>query len=448
LEVARSLVDGAPRLGWLIDGNPETPEIAVMLQDTGDQIVLTVPTKGMFGGTEGFDGRWFMSGFASRDDPDRTRYPYEPPRVLMFVDNEGPVVLVGCHAIGSRSSTKAGVGRIVASFAVIGARNLKYARINGMRSELPGLALWSGQRSVHTKPETDDAGRVQQVQVRLDSPSPTPLARTMNLSLRPTWRTSRPDNIGTFTAHDVVELETITKQPRGWTDHLDSHVALRELLVLSAWRHFGFLGLWVNREDDPKRLMSGETTGPRWSEVATHLLREHGAWDQPPRFLFTFQDIGPTGVRRWLRLRSRYSRAMQPLVAIADQKDAFWETRMVQSGIALEALGYQIELDRGGGNLDSRGQLSYPKAIDTVLEDMAVVPIDDVEDWKRRSRECHVGVKHADTGLPDALELANTLRENLLVLRTWLASRLGCPKSTLQKRCERDPLADEYVAMD
>ena len=33
------LVEGNPRLGWFGDGDPETPEMAVMLQNTGEQIV-------------------------------------------------------------------------------------------------------------------------------------------------------------------------------------------------------------------------------------------------------------------------------------------------------------------------------------------------------------------------------------------------------------------------
>ena len=43
--VKNSLREGQVRLGWLFDGNPDTPEVAVMLQNTDEQIVLTVPIK-------------------------------------------------------------------------------------------------------------------------------------------------------------------------------------------------------------------------------------------------------------------------------------------------------------------------------------------------------------------------------------------------------------------
>lgn len=342
----------------------------------------------------------------------------------------------------------AGLGLIVPNFAVLGGTNLRYDKINGMRSELPGLALWSRLRSVHTKSQTDAKGRVQKVDVSLDSPAAISLAHAMNLTLRPTWRTSYPDNLGTFAAYDVVELETTTKRPRSWEDHLKEHIAMRELLVLAGWRDFGFLRLSVNREDDPERAMSGNPIDSRWAEVVTHRLRKHEAWARDPRFLFTFNDIGAAGVRRWLRTRSRFARAIQPLVAIADQRDAFWETRMAQSGIALEALGYQIDVDHGGSNLDSRGQLTYKNALEVVHGDMNTFPLDDVDGWKQRSHDCYMSVKHPDREPPDSLVLANTLRQNLLVLRVWLSSRLGCPKSILDRAIERDPLSSEYVMID
>lgn len=441
------LVEGKPRLGWLFDGDPDTPELAVMLQDTGKQVVLTVPTKGIRGFREGRYEQWFMPASRHGDDPDWSSDAYKPPPVLMFQDNEGSVALVGCRATGFKSSLSAGSGLVVSNFAILGATHLGYGKINGMRSELPGLALWSGQRSVHKKTERDAEGRVQKVDLSLDSPPQIPLSKALNFMLRPTWRTSNPDNIGTFAAHDVVELQTTAKRARPWENHLNQHIAMRELLVLAAWRHFGFRGLSVNREDDPERSLSGDPIAPRWADVVTHRLQDHQPWTQDPRFLFTFSDIGTTGVRHWLKLRSRFTRAIQPLLAVADQADAFWETRMTQSGIALEALGYQIDIDYGGGHLDKRGQLPYKKALDVILRDMSCVPLDDTEDWKQRSHDCYMSIKHPDRTWPDALVLANTLRQNLLVLRVWLASRLGCPEAQLKQTIENDPLSSEYVML-
>jgi hypothetical protein len=77
------LIVGQPRLGWFIDGNRDTEQIAVMLQDTGSAIELTVPLRGMFSAKDPY-GRWWSSGVAFDDDPDRTKHSYEPPRVLLL----------------------------------------------------------------------------------------------------------------------------------------------------------------------------------------------------------------------------------------------------------------------------------------------------------------------------------------------------------------------------
>jgi hypothetical protein len=446
--VKNSLPEGQVRLGWLFDGNPDTPDVAVMLQNTGEQIVLTVPIKD----EDAFDTymRWFGRGIHFGDDPDRTKFSYRPPRVLIFQDDHGTVVLVGCRAAGMSSNLFAGLGggRIVPNFAILDGRNPRYESANGLRSEIPGLSHWAGLTSVAYTPTTDDDGRLQRLDVQAESPSELSLTRSMNLTLRPTWRTSLPDEMGTFAVHDVVQLQTTMKQPSPLENHLEEHVAVRELLVVSAWKRFGFSRLLVNRDDDPKTVASGDPIGARWAEIITHRLHKPVDGIQSPHFMFTFHDIGRVGVHRWRKMRFQYERAIQPFIGIADQESTFWRTRMVQSGIALEALGYQLAIDAGRSALNSRGQLSYMDALGLVLDGLKYNPLNDPEDWKTRSRDCYMGVKHADRPVPDSLVLANTYRENLLIFRLWVASRLGVSATILKARMSQDPHAADYVLID
>jgi len=405
------LLVGEPRLGWLIDGDSSTPEVAVMLQDTGDEIVLTVPFGGGFASSEPY-ARWFSAGIRFGDDTAGSHSYVPPPRVLLFHDTGGVVVLVGCRSAGMSSNlVTAGTGRIVCNFAVIGAMNLKYERINGLRTVMPALAAWTGLRSVRVDPKTDRESRVQRVEVSLESPPAVPLARVKNLSLWPSWETSHPDQAGSFAAHNVVGLQTMASKPATWREHLDGHLAIRELLAISGWQPFGFSRAWATRTDDPARLMPGATTGLQWTEVRSYGLRAHEDRERTPRFLFTFDDIGPVGVRRWLSLRRRYVQAIQPLVGLTDQDHTFLETRLVQSGIALEALGHQLAVDAG---MNAKKQLSYNNALDLVLGDLLFNPIDgDFSEWKKRSNACYMGVKHPDRPVPDLLILLTTLREHL-----------------------------------
>lgn len=444
---SNDLVVGSPRLGRLIDGDERTPEVAVLLEDTGGQVQVVVLTGGV-ASRDPYE-RWFSgSQVMYGDDPERVLYAYKPPRVAMFYDVNGPVALVGCRAGKARSSMTGGRGVVEVDFAVLGARHMNYEKINGVRVEMPGLSPWTRMKSVHVTPSAGSDGRVRNLEVRLEAPDAVHLSRRVNLGLRPTWRTSRSESGGTFEAHDVVELMTATQRPRAWVEHLDTVLAVRELMCLSAWKPLGFTKVAVNRGDDPQRVLSGDAIGERWAQVVSYRFPTHQDWVQEPNFLFYFPEIGSAGVRRWLRLRRHFSRAFKPLVEILDQEDAFVSTRLVQTGIALEALGYQLLLDAGAVPPNKRLVVKYHEALDAVLGDMAHIPLDDQKGWKDRSSQCYRGVKHADNSLPGTLDLLNTYRENVLVLRYWLAARMGLDDAALKARLEDDPLGRPWVAAE
>ena len=421
------LQEGKPRIGWMIDGDHSTPEIAVMLELTEDAVQLTIPTKGLFGSEDPYT-RWFGSGILYGDDPDRTRYRYSPPHHLLFYDHLGSVVLVGCRASASSSSSNgAGFGRIIAEYAVLGERGLDLDKINGIRTEMPGLAAWTGITSRTSAFTTDSKNHTRSFTVTMSSPDATKLSRRKNLALSPSWSTSTPV-AGTQSTRDFIQLVTATRRAEDWDEHLALHRAVQMLLSLSAWREFGYSRVEVAK----MRQVGSRSHQPlaterdiAWSEVVTHRLPKHEQWATSPRFLFRYDDIGAVGVARWLRIRDQYERAMLPLASVIGQHSMFLEAAVLQTGIAVEALGYQIASQATPPKLNSRGQIAYTDAMDAILADMSVIPVPDIEGWKLRSRLSYMGVKHADNRTPDMLTLANAYRENALVMRYWLAAKLG-----------------------
>ena len=87
---------GEARLGWLVDGSDETPNVSTMLQRDEDPLRLTVPWVGRDSPYQ----RWFGSGIRWGNDPDRTRFRYEPPEMLWFVSPDGRIGLVDCYSLG------------------------------------------------------------------------------------------------------------------------------------------------------------------------------------------------------------------------------------------------------------------------------------------------------------------------------------------------------------
>lgn len=440
------LVPGTPRLGWFIDGDPSTDQVAVMLQDTGNAIELTVPLKGMFSKNDPY-GRWWSSGVQFGDDPDRTEHSYRPPRVLLMNDAHGPVVLVGCRSAGFTSGSRVGTGHIVANFAVLGGRHLRYEKIHGLRTEIPGLAAWTKLSSMEVTAEANFENRVQSVQIRLTNAESIPLTRSLNLEMKSIWRTERP--IGGFFVYEGVELETSIRHARSWDEHLQMHGAVLELVSVAGWKPFGICSVKARRADDPERTVNGESRGERWLPVVTHRLPKHEAWTKDPQFLFPFAEIGTRGISRWLRLRKRYGRVVGPMLNILRSDNKWGHASLVQSGIALEALGYIIDVEKNGGkNLNSRKQMNFKPGLRVILDDMTIKPFDDLEAWIKHADESYMGAKHPDRPEPDSLVQINTLRENLLILRFWIGLQIGVKPSSLAERVRLDPLGTDLVLLE
>lgn len=440
-----ALTPGEPRLGWLyIDGSTKQGEVAAMLQDTGSAIKLTLPLdSGIHANLP--HSRWWSAGIMHMDDPEQTKYSYEPPRGMVFQDSYGFVALVGCRTTNYRSSMSAGHGEIVPNFAVLGGRSFDYEHINGMRTEAPAFAAWTRLSAMSFKREKDEKHRIQAFELRLSSPEPVRLAPKMNLQVRLHWRTNNPR--GGFIADEAVQLQTLTKDLRSWDEHLNLHGAMLELVTIAGGKPFGWSNLEVRLDSERHRIGPDKFADPEWRKVAH---RRFPGQDEPVdkvKFLFPWSEIGPRGVKRWLKLREEYDRVVKAVLSII-RSDEMWSVQnVVQSGVALEALGYAIDVNKhGGANLNARRQMNFNTGLQVILGDMTASPIGDPADWITRVNTAYMGAKHPDRGdLPDTLDLVNSLRENLHVLRFWIAQELGVKAATLMDRFQFEPHRAPFI---
>lgn len=428
------LKSGVPRVGWLYDGNPDTPHIGVTLLDTEQNgIQLSIPLRDL----TGVYARWFQKGiFGIRNSDGSQVEPLAVPNVLQFHDSYGPVVLVGCRTSGWHTGFQVGSGQVNATYAVLGGTHLNYAKINGMRTVVPHLAHWMGARITRTDLRTDKRSRIIGLDVTTSAQRPLRVGRKGNLTFQGSFRTSSELGPDTTLIYDQMRVETHWKEPRPWHEHLDLHEGVIEVLTISAWRDFGFEQAAVSRDDDLLPTPSGPT--PRWSEVATYNIPRPDDQLRRPSFLFTFQDIGVAGLRRWFALRSTYARAMRPFVRLRHLGQTGIEARLVQSSIALDALGYALA---DPAERNSRGQLEFNKALRAVYANLRFDALGDPEAWIREATAIYRMVKHADNPSPDVLDMANVHRDNIRVLRAWVALQLGMSHSVLRDRLSRDSQA-------
>ena len=434
---------GEPRLCRLVDGNPNTPEAVVMLQDTGDAIETTFLLSGMAGADDMPYDRWWSQGVYYGDDPDRVKYSYAPPSTMLLYDNDGRVALVGCRATRGVNGLAAGTGVVVADFAVLGAKNIKYDRINGMRTESPAFLRWIRRTAIEADKITDETGLVQSMRIDLHETDSIALSRKLNMSMRQRWSSITVP--GGLDVREFLTFQSFVEQPCLWGEHLQLHVGVLDLVSIAAWRNCAFRSVYVSRADDPLKM--GGATYDRWNEVATHVLPGEDLTDCGGHFLFSYDNMTQGAVDKWFRLRDYYSRALDYLLRILRSGHTWSIQSAIMSAIALEQLGYLIEIKKnGGGKLNGRDQLSFNNALTVVLDDMTVIPfgVEDVDDWKERCNRVYMGAKHGDRDEPDHLTALNTLRENLLVLRYWVAQQLGVSGDVLNQNLTWDPLANKW----
>ena len=434
---------GEPRLCRLIDGDPETSGAVVMLRDTGNAIEATFPIAGMVDSGGSYD-RWWSRGVTYGDDPD---YSYSPPSVMLLYDDNGSVVLIGCRATEWKRTLNAGRGVIVADFAVIGGESLDYGKINGMRTASPAYSQWMGGSSISVNRDVDQSDRLQSLTLSLKRVEDFQVSQRFSLSARWDWRVMPV--LGGYDVRESLVFQTVVEDPREWSAHLNLHLAVLDLISIAAWKNCAFSEIYVNRRDDPEKALAGNILGVRWAEVMSRVLPGDDVSDCGKNFLFTYNDASSGVIDIWFQLKMDYGRALDYLLRILRSGHTWSPQSAVISSIALEQLGYLIEdHDNSRSHLDNRGQLHFKDALGVILDDMEAIPIgcDDVEGWKERCRNVYMGAKHADREEADHLTMLNTLRENLLMLRYWIAQRLGVSGDVLERNLARDPLKSGFVA--
>jgi hypothetical protein len=433
----RLLDPGDARIGWLLDGDDSTPDVATMLRRTDNRLVLTLPWREHDSPYE----RWFGRHIIWSDDPDKSKFTYDPPEMLWFVGADGPIGLVDCRSLGHRmTSPGTSEGRLAIGMAVLGATpGQDYRLVNGMQSVTPGIGLWLGQRSLERSPVYDDESRLSGLNLEWSRESPIRISRRLNLFIRSgfEFRDVVPGDQAIL--EDQFYMETLVSRARPWRDHLELHVALQDLVALADWQALDFAGLVVTRDADPARTMDGKSHGRQWLQAQISGLPQRRSSPRKPRYLFGFEDLGSRGVARWFDLRLKLPRVTQPIVLSLRQEYVPLQAQLLQVGAAVEALGFHLAF-KDTRSKRKASEEPFKEQADRVVADLggAFVPVTDA--WSQQLRVAYRGAKHADRTLPQPEDTIHLLRTTRLILRLWIARRLGVPEERLRRNARVDPM--------
>lgn len=122
----------------------------------------------------------------------------------------------------------------------------------------------------------------------------------------------------------------------------------------------------------------------------------------------------------------------------------FIETQVLQAGAGLEALGFQLAVDDGLGQ-DQADRETHHARLSRVVADLSRGIVPGLDEWPKASSDAYNAVKHAGRNLPPVEVLLRQTRQDQLICRVWVASRLGMDPDELARRALEDPLAADVV---
>lgn len=374
---------GKPRLGTLYLGLND-PGRPAMAHDTGDEIEVTLN----FDHGDPVERRLVGRTVRWGDDPDYAKHDYSLPQQAWFVDPHGVVCFV---APTGRSTSLASrqEARLRFAYAVeVGGVGISYERVNAMQSRIQGLEQWIPISCISHDFVTD--GDATSSVFTLRRQEPLRISRRLNAQLRPTYSFTSSAVPGETKFQDEIRVKTSSNRVRPWSEHLDIHRGVRDLIVVAGWQDYGSWDLIVSRQDDPERALAGNPLAERWAKVSTYAVARPGSHGgDRSNFLFDFEDVGVAGVRRWFRLRDLYRRAIAGMIHSVGLPGVALETAVSEAGAALEHLGYGIAVQRSevpGRHLESH----LRRVAETLHGDLRF----DLGTWPATIRRC---VQHRET---------------------------------------------------
>lgn len=416
---------GSKLLGHLIDFDESTPETQVTLERTSDSIVLSLSWTA----SDSAYSRWFWT---MQNDP--VSKPGVPSR-LLFIHDRGAILLVGCQNSSSRGGPWGpGMGVVSATHAILDVfHDVDYEKLNGLRSLIPGLRAWLGVTSVRASIGPPDGAEPLTATYVAQEGSPIAVGGPNSLRLVPTWRAVPDYEEDTTTIFDEVVCESTNSNLQDWPHFLSEHRAIRDLLVLSSWTRQELSARAAFRlETDVAEDGTASQSGS-WRRVEP--ATPEGTRDQNrfTRHLVEFADLGPTGIRAWIDIRTQFARAIDPVVSSKLHRHPTIDVNLFLVAMGLEALGYLIALETGHDQ-KSASDMRFSRRLALIAEGLRPALPFDVDDWVAGTSDAYNSVKHANRAPVDIEQLVVRWNQSVTVFRAWIAHRLGVPAETIASR--------------
>lgn len=366
----------------------------------------------------------------------------EVPDPLILRDGEGWLTLTRGSSLGASASSLAhALERIFYRRAIhTGADNVEYWGINGMTSEIGGLAKWTKRVPVTTKLLFgDNRERLEGVSLVAKNLKSLELGGPLDLELATSYRHQPTPKNGVFAISTALLVRTRSADLEEWDKHRQTHRMMQDLMCLVYGGPCASRLVSVMREDDQDRPITDERR--YWRDAYEPAFgREVAAdteVDDTIEPLFYFDEADADRIASWLDEYEYWSRPTWIAISAIFARSLPVESSLLQIAVALEALGFAIAKR---ANADKRVSDTYEGLIARIFMEIGYSPEavvgagGDSVSWCAAFNKAYKGVKHADNPLTEEHEAWSKAREGFILIRCWLAAELGVAEEIVTER--------------
>jgi hypothetical protein len=130
-------------------------------------------------------------------------------------------------------------------------------------------------------------------------------------------------------------------------------------------------------------------------------------------------------VRRWLEIRREFERGIGAMTFFIRHGKGSLDGMVSDAGIGLEEIGHRLFADGK--------RRRHHELLTKIGAEVADLLPFDVSNWAAESTSVYNDVKHADRPEPDMDAMIESLGNDRIVFRTWLARRLGVSDEVVRK---------------
>lgn len=441
---------GQVRVGWLYPGEVEEGKgIPATLVRDGYRVQALISVESRYSSSPA--ARWGTEGMFYSDDPDRTKYQYNVPNNMYFIDDRGPVLLADCRISGGRErmfSLGGVLQKVSVGAAIFSSRKHNTNCFNGYRTEIENLSQWFQVNTIKTLPvykEVNGAKRVKSVETKAISDGEILLDESRNLKFKSDFTVVPNDSLTRVVheSHDV--LESYRDETIPFNEGMKEHDAIRDLLMISSWSVHRFVSIAVSRDND-----RGDLGAIAWRNVISERWETTKNIDvNNKEFIFTYNDIEPDGVRKWLEISEKYPRALNPILSTIRWDSGTVENELFALCAGVEALGRYIARDYPEKSFEDGGRAYLQDALQNIINQIpkGILPyvkkgegdregkvVYFLPEWADKINNSYNSVKHygdEEINYDDVLESIEMLK---IIIISWVGVQLGANTTTLRNR--------------